>query len=175
MPLITINEALCLIACLNYPSRDAQLDDNMSVAGARDFMKVLNWNAQQIGGLIASLEKKGLGQMDTEGINGEPLDLFWLSDRGINTIFNYLEDADRTARAFLKSLDSNRIAYISDPDREEMGFSALNDLTDAEGIFDDFIERLGILPDFGFTFEESVKYFSLVIERFDRIIKEGQS
>ena len=84
---LTQHEIIALKATLNYDSRETQHDDNYSCAGVEEFMAALNWNAQQVGGLIASLTEKGMGNMDDEGA-----DLFWLTDVGIDTIFGVIED-----------------------------------------------------------------------------------
>lgn len=93
LPQPTENELKCLLACLNYDSREAQLSDNMSVAGAAEFRTVLGWNDNQVAAIIGSMESKGYGSMDDEGVNGEPLDLFWLSTDAVNMIFD-IKEAD---------------------------------------------------------------------------------
>lgn len=88
---LTQNEALALYACLNYDDREAQLSDNYSNGGTAEFMALLGWNAQQVGGLITSLTEKGMGCADDAGVNGEAVDVFWLTVDGVNAIFDYIE------------------------------------------------------------------------------------
>jgi len=88
LPAPTQNELTCLRACLNYETREAQLSDNYSNCGAEDFRAILGWNDQQVAALIGSMEKKGYGSMDDEGVNGQPLDTFWLSEAAVNMLFD---------------------------------------------------------------------------------------
>lgn len=85
---LTENEIKALERCLNYQDREAQLDDNFSRGGAPEFKKLLNWNDHQVAGLISSLEQKGMGYSDDNEGNGN---IFWLSDLGVNTIFDIKE------------------------------------------------------------------------------------
>lgn len=48
-------------------------------------------NDNQVAAIIGSMESKGYGSMDDEGVNGEPLDLFWLSTDAVNMIFDIKE------------------------------------------------------------------------------------
>lgn len=82
---LTTNEITALKACLNYETRKSQLADNMSVGGVSEFKEVLGWNEKQVGGLITSLEQKGMGFMDEED------DIFWLTEDGVNAIFDIIE------------------------------------------------------------------------------------
>jgi len=88
---LTDNEIRFLEICLNYDNRENQLSDNFSNGGVREIMAEFGWNAQQAGGLISSLEQKGMGYMDMDGVNGEPADIFWLTEKGVNTIFDIIE------------------------------------------------------------------------------------
>ena len=82
---LTANEIEALKTCLNYDDREIQKSDNYSNGGAEEFRSVLNWNKHQVAGLISSLEAKGMGNMDEED------DIFWLTDLGIDTIFDIIE------------------------------------------------------------------------------------
>jgi len=84
---LTENEIKALKMCLNYNDRASQLSDNYSNAGAEDFALMLfNGNMQAAGGLITSLTSKGMGDVDNDDA-----DIFWLSEKGVNTIFDILE------------------------------------------------------------------------------------
>ncbi len=84
LPAPTENELKCLMVCLNYDSREGQLSDNFSNGGAAEFRAAL-------AALIGSMEKKGYGYMDEDGVNGEPADIFWLSEAAVNMIFDMKE------------------------------------------------------------------------------------
>ncbi len=83
---LTENEIKALKMCVNYNTRDEQFSDNFSNAGTHEFSRLFNGNMKAAGGLISSLVKKDLGYMDDEGY-----DIFWLSDTGIDTVFDILE------------------------------------------------------------------------------------
>jgi len=90
MPTLTENETKALKMCLNYNSRSGQLSDNFSNAGAEDFALMLfNGNMQAAGGLITSLTAKGMGDIDDS--EADDVNIFWLSEYGVNTIFDILE------------------------------------------------------------------------------------
>ena len=55
-----------------------------------EFKDALNWNDKQVAALIGSLEAKGLGYGDDNEGNGH---IFWLSDLGVDTIFDIIEAA----------------------------------------------------------------------------------
>jgi hypothetical protein len=82
---LTENEVTALRVCLNYDNRADQLADNFTNGGTEEFMAALNWNAQQVGGLMTSLTEKGLGYHDEED------DIFWLTEVGVNAIFDIIE------------------------------------------------------------------------------------
>ena len=86
---LTENEFRALRACLNYDNRTEQLSDNFSNAGVTEFREVLGWGKHQVAGLVSSLQQKGMGEMDTDLSN--PVDLFWLSEDGVNAIFDRIE------------------------------------------------------------------------------------
>jgi hypothetical protein len=92
---LTQNEITALKSCLNYDDREGQLSDNFSNGGPDEFKKALGWNDQQVGGLITSLQEKGLGDIDDRSGElawGEKLPhIFWLSDKGVNAIFDIIE------------------------------------------------------------------------------------
>ena len=85
---ITEAERIALKACLNYDTLARQISDNMSVGGVEEFMNALDWNAHQVGSLISSLEKKGLAYPDEDGVNGEPVDIVWITEDGIYVLFS---------------------------------------------------------------------------------------
>jgi len=98
MKKLTDNEMKAVKLCLNYDDRDGQLCDNYSNGGVEEFKRGLGWNAQQVGGLIASLTEKGIGYMDDDpflviGGNGKlhTPDIFWLTEEGVNAYFDQLE------------------------------------------------------------------------------------
>ncbi|MCK5018233.1 MAG: hypothetical protein KAS32_14345 [Candidatus Peribacteraceae bacterium] len=83
---LTDNEIEALKLCLNYADRESQLNDNYSNAGSEEFAGIFDGNKHAAGGLITSLAEKGMGNMDEED------DIFWLSDEGVNTIFDIIEN-----------------------------------------------------------------------------------
>jgi hypothetical protein len=85
---LTDNEIIALKVCLNYDNRACQLSDNFSNGGQDEFKAALGWNDRQVSALIGSLESKGLGYGDDNEGNGH---IFWLSDLGVNTIFDIIE------------------------------------------------------------------------------------
>lgn len=85
---LTENEIKALKVCLNYKCREGQLSDNFSNGGQDEFKEVLGWNDKQVSGLISSLEQKGMGYGDDNEGNGH---IFWLSELGVNTIFDIIE------------------------------------------------------------------------------------
>ena len=91
---LTENEFRVMCCCLNYDDRQSQLDDNMSNGGVEEAMQVLGWNAHQVGGLFASLEKKGYAYPDEDGVNGEPADILWLTVAGVNAVFDEIESRE---------------------------------------------------------------------------------
>ena len=104
---LTANEIAALKACLNYDDRESQLCDNFSDAGVQDFMELLDWDAQQVGGLISSLVSKGMGKMDDDGF-----DIFWPSEKGIDAAFNALE-ADQQKEEIIDALDDLQGDYFT--------------------------------------------------------------
>jgi len=91
---LTNNEIAALKMCLNSDTREGQLGDNFSNGGSEEFATLFEGSKknrlQAAGGLISSLEKKGLGDQDSDN-NGNPGDIFWLSEFGVNTIFDIIE------------------------------------------------------------------------------------
>ena len=85
---LTDNEVKALKICLNCNTRESQLEDNFSNGGASEFMAALGWTNKQVAGLISSLEQKGLGCGDHNDGNGH---IFWLTEFGVNTIFDVIE------------------------------------------------------------------------------------
>ena len=85
---ITELEYAAMKLCLNYNDRETQLDDNYSNGGHGEFMDELGLNRQAAAALCGSLEKKGLGcNDDNEGLGH----ILWLTDKGVNAIFDHLE------------------------------------------------------------------------------------
>ena len=83
---LTPNEIIAMELTLNYNDRESQQGDNYSVAGVKEIRAELGWSGKQVGGLISSLEQKGMAVMDDEGY-----DLLWLTDEGVNAIFDIIE------------------------------------------------------------------------------------
>lgn len=88
---ITENEGRALVACLNYNDIEDQLDDNYSNGGPDEFAELLGWNKKQVGGLISSLEKKGLGFEEPVENGLEEYSIFWLSELGVRVAFAFSE------------------------------------------------------------------------------------
>ena len=98
---ITENEFQALYTCLNcFSSREDQKNDNFSNGGMAEFMSVLGWNSRQVAGLISSMEQKGFGEMEVSNERGDyqKHDIFWLSDHGIDTIFDVIEGKIETIK-----------------------------------------------------------------------------
>lgn len=91
---LTQNEITALKICLNYDNREDQLSDNYSNGGAPEFKKALGWNDKQVAALISSLEQKGMGYGDENNGNGH---IFWLSEDGVETIFDVIQAEKVTA------------------------------------------------------------------------------
>ena len=85
---ITALEYAAMKICLNYNDRESQLDDNFSNGGHEDFMEKLGLNRQAAAALCGSLEKKGLGENDDNDGDGH---ILWLTEDGVNAIFDHLE------------------------------------------------------------------------------------
>ena len=83
----TENELRAVKVCLNYNDRESQICDNYSNGGVEEFKLELDWNDQQVGGLISSMTEKGIGYIDNEESDG----IFWLTEDGINAYFDQLE------------------------------------------------------------------------------------
>lgn len=83
---LTSNEIAALKTCLNYNTRDEQLDDNYSCGGIIEFAAELKWTKAQAKGLASSLTQKGMGYMDEED------DIFWLTEDGVNAIFDIIDE-----------------------------------------------------------------------------------
>ena len=85
MTTLTNNEIKALEACLNYDNRESQLSDNFSNGDVDELAYALDMNEQQVGGVMTSLTKKGLGSYDADD------DIFWLTEDGVNAIFDVIE------------------------------------------------------------------------------------
>lgn len=83
---LTQNEVRAMSLTLNYDDRESQLSDNFSNAGIEELCEAFDWNKHQVAGLIGSLDKKGMAVYDEEDI-----DLLWLTEKGVNTIFDIIE------------------------------------------------------------------------------------
>lgn len=88
---LTANEITAMKACLNYSTRAEQLSDNYSNGGHAEFKAALGWNDNQVAALIGSLEAKGMGDGDDNEGNGH---IFWLSEKGVNAIFDLIEKGE---------------------------------------------------------------------------------
>lgn len=87
---LTANEIAALELTLNYNDREVQKSDNYSNAGIEEFAsEIFEGNLHAAAGLVSSLEKKGLG------VNEDDDELFWLSDAGIDAIFDVIELRDK--------------------------------------------------------------------------------
>lgn len=86
MTTLTKNEIKAL-SCIAADTREETKEwaEETSEIIARDIAFEMQWTEQQVGGLVSSLEQKGVAAIDQ--YNG---DLNWL-DGGINTYFNSLE------------------------------------------------------------------------------------
>ncbi|APL99226.1 hypothetical protein [Bordetella phage CN2] len=85
---VTDAEFIALQTCLNYDNRESQLSDNFSNGDHAAFKKAL----------IGSLESKGLVYSDNEGVNGDKFNTVWLTEKGVNVVFDQI-DAGRKAEA----------------------------------------------------------------------------
>jgi len=90
---ITEKETAAMLVCLNYDTRAAQLTDNYSNGSIDDFMQELGWTQQQAAAVIGSLMAKGLATSDNDGVNGNKFNTVWLTERGVNAIFDIIEAA----------------------------------------------------------------------------------
>jgi hypothetical protein len=83
---LTQNEKTFLKLCLNYDTIEQQLGDNYSNGGIDEAMSLFDgakqYKRQAAGGLLSSLQQKGMGELDTE------CDMFCLSERGIHAAFS---------------------------------------------------------------------------------------
>ena len=69
-------------SCPNH-SYEQLLEDNFTWANANDLQKVLGWDKQTIGGVMSSLEKKGLIEDSGESPRGASVNDFALNEDGI--------------------------------------------------------------------------------------------
>ena len=84
---------------LNYDERKVQHSDNYSNAGIEEGMEAFGWSAYQMGGLISSLKEKGMGYLERIKIDRRELEKgekpeftkFWLTELGVNAIFEVIE------------------------------------------------------------------------------------
>lgn len=82
---LTEKEAAFLVLCLNYRDLESQLSDNYSNGGIDEAMGLFEGTRQHCrqaaGGLLSSLQQKGMGNYDPE------YDQFALSERGVRAAF----------------------------------------------------------------------------------------
>ena len=96
----THNEIRAMKMCLNYDDRETQICDNFSNAGPTDIAAEFGWNMHRVGGLIASLENKGVAWLDNrDGDAGmkncdTDMHILWLTEKGVNEIFDIIEKGD---------------------------------------------------------------------------------
>lgn len=83
---LTNNEIKVLELSLNYDDREGQLGDNYSNFDVEAAKSELNFNAQQVGGVVSSLVTKGLMFVDDEDSK-----MVWHTDEGVNAIFDIIE------------------------------------------------------------------------------------
>ena len=83
---LTQNEMQVMKLTLNYEDRESQLSDNMCNAGTVDVMQNTGWSKEKVGGVISSLEKKGLIEPD-ESKRGYAF-IIWLTREGVNAYFD---------------------------------------------------------------------------------------
>lgn len=86
---ITEAEFVAMYECLNYSKRENQLEDNYSNGSLEVFMDALGWGKNAVAALIGSLEKKGLVESENERGDGE--NCVWLTEKGVNLVFDELE------------------------------------------------------------------------------------
>lgn len=79
---LTNNEVKGIKTCLNYKTRQQNLDDNASAICESQICRELNWKKRQVSGLISSLQKKGLLQIQ------EYDNVFYINEDGINAYFD---------------------------------------------------------------------------------------
>lgn len=97
MTTLTQNEITAMKLCLNYDDRQAQHDDNFSPCGPLDIAEALGWDMHQVGGLLTSLQSKGLAYVDDRegdsGLTGCGVDMHivWLLEAGVDAIFDIIE------------------------------------------------------------------------------------
>ena len=86
MTTLTLNEIKAL-SCIAADTREETKEwaQETSEIIARDIASEMQWTEQQVGGLVSSLEQKGVAAIDEH--NG---DLNWLNG-GIDTYFDNLE------------------------------------------------------------------------------------
>ncbi len=83
---LTTLEAALLTKCLNYDTREDQMQDNYTNADLSDAYNICG-GKHEAAGVIGSLSKKGL----IHDLDAEDGSMIWLTDNGINAIFNYKE------------------------------------------------------------------------------------
>lgn len=82
---LTSHEAAILEASLNYDNRQCQHEDNYSVCGLEEARDATGLNSHGVAGVLGSLEKKGLATYVEDD------DLVWLSQKGVDAIFDVIE------------------------------------------------------------------------------------
>lgn len=97
---LTQNEIAAMKLCINYTDdREVQRGDNHSDATPHTIAKEFGWNMQQVGGLLSSLEQKGMvwvddrsGEADPVVRNNPKFHVVYLTDEiGIDAIFDVID------------------------------------------------------------------------------------
>lgn len=114
---LTQNEIIALKTCVNYKTREGQLCDNYSNGGQEEFKQALGWNDKQVSALIGSLEDKKMGYGDDNEGNGH---IFWLSELGVNTIFDIIESETSS-----EPIPTLRLELKAETDRDSFHFGRI--------------------------------------------------
>ena len=100
MTTLTQNEIAAMKLCINATyDREVQRGDNHSDATPHTIAKEFGWTMQQVGGLLSSLEQKGMvwvddrsGEADPVVRNNPKFHVVYLTDEiGIDAIFDIIE------------------------------------------------------------------------------------
>ena len=81
-------------ACNGSTNVDMLLEDNMTWMNADDLKDVLGWGKQAIGGVMASLQEKGLIQDSGESARELKINDWYATDKGVKEGWPLAEDAD---------------------------------------------------------------------------------
>lgn len=83
---LTVNEIAFLRLARNYTDLESQQSDNYSNAGLEEARDLFDDNKHAAAALIGSLEKKGLGGLDSE------FGIFWLNRDKLPEIFEAIKE-----------------------------------------------------------------------------------